>query len=98
VRRWSGTEVGRGRDLHGSTLSMRHAIHSTCDPTRNELNTSSRTRRAISRRRTQQLSDHTLDRSTTEDGERVASVGSDDLVVLLDGIVHPDRDGFLFAR
>lgn len=50
------------------------------------------------RRRTQQLGDHALDRSTTEHGERVATVRGDDLVVRLDGVVHSDRHGLLFTQ
>jgi hypothetical protein len=44
---------------------------------------------------TEELSKNTLDRSTTENGEGVAAVGGDDLVLGDDGVVHTDRDGLL---
>ena len=44
---------------------------------------------------TQQLGQNSLDRSTTENGEGVASVRRDDLVVRLDRVVHTDGNGFL---
>lgn len=46
--------------------------------------------------RTQKLGDNTLDRSTPQDSERVAPVRRDDLVVLLNRRVHPNRHGLLF--
>ena len=44
---------------------------------------------------TEQLGNDTLDRPAAKDGERVASVGRDDLVVWLDAGLEADRDGLL---
>lgn len=47
--------------------------------------------------RTQQLSNNALDRSAPQHSKRVATVGGDNLVVLLHRRVHADRNSFLFA-
>jgi len=43
----------------------------------------------------QKLGDYSLDGTSSEDGEGVASVRGDDSVVTVDGALHTDSDGFL---
>ena len=53
------------------------------------------TRERGAARLTEQLSNDSLDRSTSQDGKGMASIGGDDLVGRLDSSVHSDGDGFL---
>jgi hypothetical protein len=80
------TEERGGEDVHRTSLSERHTVDSAWRSAKvgSWFDT-----------RTHQLSDDTLNGSASEDGKGVASVGSDDSVVTVDGSLHTDRDGLL---
>jgi hypothetical protein len=46
-------------------------------------------------RLTHELGENTLNRTTSQDGESVASVRSDDSVISINSSLHTDRDGLL---